>query len=203
VAISRQSHEAYFAAWAWFDKECVVNLGALIRKNRKERKLTLRAVAEKAGVSEGFLSQVENSVSSPSVDTLVGICAAIGVSAGDLLNQAGARENLVVIHKTEWDDLDIPKAGFVTRRFIQPENRSTIDSAVLFLNPGTRIPVRKNVKNGQEVLCVLRGSLELVHGDHAIPLAEGDAVHFYANPAKQYITNKGQNVAVVLWVGTL
>jgi transcriptional regulator with XRE-family HTH domain len=180
-----------------------MNLGALIRKNRKERKLTLKTVAEKAGVSEGFLSQVENSVSSPSVDTLVGICAAMGVSAGDLLNQAGTQENLVVIHKDEWDDIEIPKAGFVTRRFIPPENRSVIDSAVLFLRPGTRIPVRKNIKNGQEILCVLRGSLELVHSDRTVSLAQGDAVHFYANPAKQHITNQSKGVTVVLWVGTI
>jgi transcriptional regulator with XRE-family HTH domain len=180
-----------------------VNLGALIRKHRKERKLTLKTVAENAGVSEGFLSQVENSVSSPSVDTLVSICHALGVSAGDLLNRAGTQENLAVIRKTEWKDVEIPNVGFVTRRFLPPENRSVIDTSVLFLKPGTRIPVRKNVKNGQEVLCVLKGSLELVHGDQTVLLAEGDAVHFYANPAKQHITNNGKGVTVVLWVGTV
>jgi transcriptional regulator with XRE-family HTH domain len=183
--------------------EFIVNLGALIRKHRKERKLTLRTVAEEAHVSEGFLSQVENSVSSPSVDTLVSICQALGVNAGDLLNQAGTQENLVAVRKGEWEDVEIPAVGFVTRRFLPPENRSVIDSAVLFLNPGTRIPVRKNVKNGQEILCVLQGSLELVHGEQTVLLGAGDALHFYANPAKQHITNKGKGVAVVLWVGTL
>lgn len=197
------SHAFVNAFKGWFQKEHVVNLGALIRKHRKERKLKLRMVAEKAGVSEGFLSQVENSVSSPSIDTLVSICAAIGVSAGDLLNQAGTQENLVVIHKAEWDEIEMPKAGFVTRRFIRPENRAVVDSAVLFLRPGTRIPVRKNVKNGQEVLCVLGGSLELVHGDQTVSLVQGDAVHFYANSSKQHITNKGKSVTVVLWVGTI
>jgi len=180
-----------------------VNLGALIRKHRKERKLTLKTVAEKAGVSEGFLSQVENSVSSPSVDTLVSICHALGVNAGDLLNQAGTRENLAVIRKEDWKDVDIPDVGFVTRRFLPPENRSVIDCAALFLKPGTRIPVRKSVKNGQEVLCVLKGSLELTHGDQTVLLGEGDAAHFYANPARQHITNDGKGIAVVLWVGTL
>jgi transcriptional regulator with XRE-family HTH domain len=180
-----------------------MNLGVLIRKHRKERNLTLKAVAEKAGVSEGFLSQVENSVSSPSVDTLISVCSAIGVNPGDLLNQAGTQENLVVVRKKEWDDVEIPKAGFVTRRFLPPENRAVIDSAVLFLKAGTKIPVRKNVKNGQEILCVLKGSLELVHGDQAVALAEGDTVHFYANPAKQHITNNAKGITVVLWVGTI
>ena len=59
-----------------------MNIGTLIRRCRKERKLTLKIVAEKASISEGFLSQVENNVNSPSVDTLIRICNAIGVNAG-------------------------------------------------------------------------------------------------------------------------
>ena len=85
-----------------------MNLGSLIRRYRKERKLTLRAVAEKAGISEGFLSQVENDVNSPSVDTLVKICGALEVNAGDLLNQANKQEALVLVRKSEWDDFDLP-----------------------------------------------------------------------------------------------
>lgn len=180
-----------------------MNLGSLIRQHRKEKRLTLKAVAEKAGVSEGFLSQVENSTSSPSVDTLISISNAIGVNAGDLLNQVSPQEDLGIVRRKEWDDLEVPKAGFATRRFLSPENRAVIDSAVLFLKPGKPIPVRKDIKNGQEVLCVLQGTLELVHGEQIIHLSEGDAAHFRANTAKQYITNKGKEVTVVLWVGTL
>lgn len=180
-----------------------VNLGSLIKKHRKEKKLTLKVVAEKANVSEGFLSQVENSVSSPSVDTLVNICKAIGVNAGDLLNKANGHEELALTLKSEWEDIELPKTGFVTRRFLSPESRSSIDSALLFLAPEKFIPVRRNIKNGQEVLCVLKGSVELIHGEQTLAMAEGDAVHFYANPARQSITNKGKDIAVVLWVGTL
>ena len=54
-----------------------MNIGPLIRRFRKERKLTLKIVAEKAAISEGFLSQVENDVNSPSVDTLFRICNAL------------------------------------------------------------------------------------------------------------------------------
>ena len=180
-----------------------MNLGSLIRKHRKEKRLTLRTVAEKAGVSEGFLSQVENSTSSPSVDTLISICSALGINAGDLLNKVNRQENLALVRKTDWDDIEVPSTGFVTRRFLSPENRAVLDSAVLFLQPEQMIPVRKNIRNGQEVLCVLQGSLELVHGEHVVRLTAGDAVHFYANPAKQYIVNKEKEVAVVLWVGTL
>lgn len=180
-----------------------MTLGAMIRRSRKERKLTLKAVAEKAGVSEGFLSQVENDSKSPSVDTLLHICNAMSVNVGDVLNKLQNQERLFVIRRTEWDDVDLPHTGFATRRFVPPDDRSAIDGAILFLEPGRSIPVRKNIRNGQELLCVLRGSLELVRDRTRVELVEGDAAHVWADPNSQRITNIGDGLAVVFWVGTI
>jgi transcriptional regulator with XRE-family HTH domain len=180
-----------------------MHIGSILRQERKERKLILKTVAEKAGISEGFLSQVENDVNSPSVYTLVKICNAIGIEAGDVLNQAKQMERLVVIRKSEWKDVELPHTGFVTRRFFPPENRKVIDSAVLVLKAGKSIPARKNIKNGQEVLCVLKGTVELMHSDQTVALTEGDSLHYYSTPEKQMITNKSKGFSVVLWVGTI
>lgn len=180
-----------------------MNLGSLLRWHRKQNKLTLKAVAEKVGVSEGFMSQVENNVKSPSLDTLIKIGEAIGVDAGQVLNQLKDKERRFVIRQGEWEDVDIPHTGFATRRFCGPQDRAVIDSAILVIEPQKSIPVRKNLKNGQEVLCVLQGTLELVQGDEAVRMERGDAVHFWSQPQKQRITNVGQGLAVALWVGTL
>ncbi len=180
-----------------------MNLGAIIQRERKKRELTLKVVAERAGVSQGFLSQVENDVNSPSVDTLVKICGAIGVDAGRVIQQAGRQERVSVIRRSDWQDVDFPPSGFVTTRFFPPENRRVVDSAVLVLEPGGKIPVRKNTKNGQEMLCVLKGTVRLVHGDEEWVLQTGDAVHFFTLADRQAITNESRTAAVVLWVGTL
>jgi len=180
-----------------------MNFGSLLRRHRKEKKLTLKVVAEKAGVSEGFLSQVENDVKSPSLDTLLNICEALEVNAGDLLNQLQNQERIFPVRRSEWDEVDIPHTGFATRRFVSPENRTIIDSAILFMEPGKSIPVRKNVKNGQEILCVLQGRMNLVQGDREVAMVEGDAVHLWTDPDHQRITNTGDDLAVVLWIGTI
>ena len=180
-----------------------MNIGALIRKCRKEQRLTLKAVAEKASISEGFLSQVENAVNSPSVDTLIRICNGIGVNAGDLISQVSKQEKSILIRKSEWDDIDLSHTGFVTRRFFPPESRSVLDSSILVIEPNKSIPVRKNIKNGQEVLCVLKGAVELSLGEETFSLVEGDSIHFRSNPDKQKITNSSNATSFVLWVGTL
>jgi len=59
------------------------------------------------------------------------------------------------------------------------------------------------VKNGQEMLCVLKGTVRLVHGEDEWVLQTGDAVHFFTFPDRQEIANESRAVAVVFWVGTL
>jgi mannose-6-phosphate isomerase-like protein (cupin superfamily) len=108
-----------------------------------------------------------------------------------------------VIRKSEWNDVDLPHTGFATRRFFPPESRSILDSAILLIEPGTSIPVRKNIKNGQELLCVLEGSLDLIQGKNVVHLQEGDTVHFWSDPDSQSITNINKEIAVVFWAGTL
>jgi len=180
-----------------------MNIGTFIRKCRKERKLTLKVVAEKASISEGFLSQVENDVNSPSVDTLIRICNAIGVDAGDLISQVSKRQEIVVIRKSEWDEIDFSHTGFVTRRFFTPEHRTVIDSSILVVEPGKSIPARKNVKNGQEVLCVLKGAIELTLNNETHALTEGDCVHFFSSPESEKMSNTSNTTSFVLWVGTM
>ncbi len=180
-----------------------MNIGTLLRSRRKERKLTLKNVAEKASISEGFLSQVENDVNSPSVETLIRICKAIGVDAGDLISRASKQTKVEVIRRAEWDDIDLSHTGFVTRRFFPPDFRTVIDSAVLVIEPGKSIPVRKDIKNAQEVLTILRGTVELTLGSESLDLFEGDSVHFWSDTSNQKITNNGAATCFVLWVGTI
>ena len=180
-----------------------MNLGSLLRQRRKEKGFTLRDVAEKAGVSEGFLSQVENNVKAPSVPSLVRVCEALEAEMGPLFEDLKNQQSLFLVRRDEWGDVDVPHTGFATRRFCPPESRSVIDSAIIVLEPGKSIPVRKGIKNGQEILNLLQGTLELDHGKEKVTMMEGDSVHLWTDTRHQCITNIGKIAAVVLWVGTL
>ena len=55
-----------------------LQLGTRIRSLRQARHLTLRDVAERAGVTESFLSQVERDVTSPSIARCIPSTAVTG-----------------------------------------------------------------------------------------------------------------------------
>ena len=65
-------------------------LGQFIREQRNAAHLSLRALAERAGVSNPYLSQIERGLHEPSVRVLTSIANALNVSAETLLRQAGA-----------------------------------------------------------------------------------------------------------------
>lgn len=67
-------------------------LGAFIREQRNAAQLSLRALADKAGVSNPYLSQIERGLHEPSVRVLTSIANALNVSAETLLRQAGVIE---------------------------------------------------------------------------------------------------------------
>jgi transcriptional regulator with XRE-family HTH domain len=64
-------------------------LGDLIRKQRQQAELTLRDLAERANVSNPYLSQIERGLHTPSVRVLKAIAGALNLSAESLLVQAG------------------------------------------------------------------------------------------------------------------
>ena len=72
-------------------------VGELIRTLRQERGLTLRGLAERAGVSPGFLSKIENRQSIPSRENLERLCAALEVPPEQFsqLTRRQPRERLI------------------------------------------------------------------------------------------------------------
>ena len=60
-------------------------LGAALRRHREEQQRTLRSVAADAGVSLGYLSEVERGVKEASSELLAAICRALGVRLPSLL----------------------------------------------------------------------------------------------------------------------
>jgi transcriptional regulator with XRE-family HTH domain len=67
----------------------LTDVGAYIREQRRAAQLSLRKLAERSGVSNPYLSQIERGLRQPSAKILKGIASALQVSAETLYTQAG------------------------------------------------------------------------------------------------------------------
>jgi transcriptional regulator with XRE-family HTH domain len=68
------------------------DIGAFIRTQREAAQVSVRQLAEKAGVSNPYLSQIERGLRKPSADVLQQIAKALRVSAEVLYVRAGILE---------------------------------------------------------------------------------------------------------------
>jgi transcriptional regulator with XRE-family HTH domain len=68
------------------------DIGSYIRAQREAAQVSIRQLAEKAGVSNPYLSQVERGLRKPSAEVLSQIAKALRVSAEVLYVQAGMLE---------------------------------------------------------------------------------------------------------------
>ncbi|MEU7179151.1 MULTISPECIES: helix-turn-helix domain-containing protein [Streptomyces] len=67
----------------------VGNLGEFLREQRRTAQLSLRQLADAAGVSNPYLSQIERGLRKPSADILQQLAKALRISAETLYVQAG------------------------------------------------------------------------------------------------------------------
>ena len=67
-------------------------IGAALRRIRLDDGRTLREVALSANISMPYLSEIERGRKEPSSEILAGICAALGLTLVDLLQEASFEE---------------------------------------------------------------------------------------------------------------
>ena len=71
------------------DQSKHTDLGEFIRQQRERTNLSLRRLAEKAGISNPYLSQIERGLKKPSAEILTRISRALEISANSLYKRAG------------------------------------------------------------------------------------------------------------------
>ena len=74
-------------------KDQLEALGSFIRAQRQLAQLSLRDLADRAHVSNPYLSQIERGLHEPSVKVIKGIADALNLSAETLLTHAGLIDN--------------------------------------------------------------------------------------------------------------
>ncbi|MDV3222093.1 helix-turn-helix transcriptional regulator [Intrasporangium sp.] len=74
------------------------DLGAYLREQRESAQLSLRQLAEIAGISNPYLSQIERGLKKPSAEILQQIAKGLEVSAESLYVRAGILDERVLSH---------------------------------------------------------------------------------------------------------
>jgi transcriptional regulator with XRE-family HTH domain len=149
-----------------------------VRKHRLKKGLTVEALAEAAGITKGFVSQVENFRAMPSIPMLLKLAAALEIEPGQLLVLDRHESKYLVTRRGRGKvvEREYPDSGFIYRALASAKSDKLMEPFLLELPPHS---TRKNLTtNGDEFLYVLQGKMNLVLGTKTITLSEGDSLYF-------------------------
>lgn len=174
-----------------------VDVGERLRVIRNRRRQTLREVADRAGLSESFLSQVERGRASASVASLRRIADALGVAISDLFQPVEASRPRVLRR----DDRPSLAFGILGRKLLlTPKPLDHLEVFVGELDPeGSTGAEQYAHGDSEELFVVIRGTVQLELGDDVFELEAGDSID-YRSTVPHRISNLGQDVAEVMWI---
>jgi transcriptional regulator with XRE-family HTH domain len=175
-----------------------VELGDRLRTIRRLRRGTLRAVAERAGLSESFLSQVERGRANASIASLQRIAGALGVSVADLFSPDGQRVRPRVLRRESRPQLALGATG---RKFLlTPRPLEHLEVFIGELEPGGSTADEPYTHgSSEELVVVLAGRVHLELGTEVHELQQGDSID-YPSSLPHRVINAGDEIAEVMWV---
>lgn len=173
-------------------QEFLEGIGRRLRAVRKERGLSLAQVAERAGLTRGFLSQLELGVSSASIGSLLKLSQALGVEFTSLFEETSAA---AVIRRSDRIPSKFGGDG-VTDYMLTPVEERRVQLIETHLQPGASAASELWTTHGElVVVTVTEGSFELSMGNETTMLSTGDTMvydprlpHTWRNPSKRSST---------------
>ncbi len=173
-------------------------LGDTLRTRRKEMKLSMQAVADAAGLSVGFISQVERGLAAPSLGSLASISRVLEMRLSDILDQPDGSDETT--RNEARQTYRVPGAEASYERISTAFNGARLHSVIVHEPPGHRAePISHE---GEEMIFVLAGSITFEIEDQVQVLGKGDSIHFDSRRVHS-IWNHTAAQATILWCGTM
>jgi len=166
-----------------------VEIGHKIRDIRKRKKLTIAQMSEKVGLSKGFISNIENNNTSPSLKTLQTIANFLDVPLPYLLLEKD--QHMKVVKKADrtlriFNDMKIEDlttdTGLRMMHIELPPGASTGEAIA---------------HEGEESHLVIKGTVLAQQGEDTFTANEGDTFSWNAS-VPHFVKNVGEEVAIIL-----
>lgn len=170
------------------------SIGSKLRDLRLKNGLTQEELADRAELSKGFISQLENDLTSPSIATLIDIITLLGSS----LSKFFADDDNEQLVFTPDDYFEKKTDSTVVNWIVPTAQKNEMEAITVELEPGAEtdadIP-----HEGEELGYVLSGEIEVVVGERTSIARAGDTFYFSADK-RHYLRNVSKGISKILWV---
>ena len=167
-----------------------MKIGTRVREARRRLDLTIQDIADATGLSKGFISQVENDKTSPSLVTLKKIAEALQTQLTYLLLDEG--QELVIVPRKR--RRRVKTGGRGTRTELLSATGRALEMMMLEIAPGRKGKVPPRSHKGEECFLVMNGNVRISQAGEEHALGPGDSWHWDASVAHE-VRNAGRKIA--------
>lgn len=162
-------------------EDYLLDIGKRIKKFRKDKNLKISDIAEKAGVSNGLISRVENGRTIPSLPVLLNIIGALQIEVSSFFDgmERFNHRKYIVTRRDENHviDKEVEAEGFIYKFIFNKSMRSVAFEVVLLEIEPNNIR-EKILTDAFEFKYILSGEVYYQLDDESVKLSEGDTIFF-------------------------
>lgn len=173
-----------------------MSIGSKIKDLRVKCQLTQEELADRCELTKGYISQIENDLTSPSISTLIDMLSALGTNLKDFFNDDD--DEKIVFSNDDYFEKET-EYGVITW-LVPNAQKNEMEPIMLHLEPGKQTDVDMP-HEGQEFGYVLSGEVEVHVGNKCFKCKKGETF-YYTTDKKHYLINKKKEIVKVIWVSS-
>jgi transcriptional regulator with XRE-family HTH domain len=175
-----------------------LKIGERLKRLRMINSLTQEELASRADLTKGYISQLENDATSPSIATLKDIIDVFGVSMQEFFSETVDEE--IVFGKDSRVQASDDDDGIKVELLVPGAQNREMDPVLVTLVPGEEMK-EQPFHEGEEFGYVLLGKVQLKL-DEKIYIIKKDECFYFTSDKKHAVKNIGKGAAKILWVVT-
>lgn len=171
-------------------------IGKRLLKLRREKKLTLKHIANETGLATNYISQVEKGEVIPPVSVLLQLSRALEIDSSLLLREEKKR-----VAKKSADDFQKRTDDYTYEVLTPAARHKHLKAFKIFIDPKSAHKGVSYQHLGEEFHYVLKGKIEVMVGENKNVLRPGDSLHFNSSIVHKLknIGNEKAELIVVLY----
>ena len=173
-----------------------MEIGAKIKDLRLKGGLTQEELGDRCELTKGYISQLENELTSPSIATLLDILSALGTTPSEFVSDEKGEQ--VVFGENDYCEkvTDEQKIVWLVPNAQKNEMEPILTEIYPHVKTQSDMP-----HEGEEFGYVLQGEVVLTIGKREHVVRQGESFYFESNKV-HCLENKSDLTAIVIWVSS-
>lgn len=181
------------------DVEGIVKMviGEKIRDLRLSCELTQEELADRCELTKGYISQLENDLTSPSISTLIDILSALGTNLKEFFSDIESEEK-ISFDKNEF--IEKRTESYVLNWLVPNAQKNAMEPVHMVLHAGAETD-EDFPHEGEEFGYVIKGEITICLGKRKVKVKKGESFYFTSDKIHK-IANKKDVPAEFIWVSS-